>query len=428
MKLSELGSYETYLRLYGVLTSLSIAKAKFDPYLKLERKFAAELIKNWRQKFDLALKKIFEVIPETVSQEAKEIILSGLSEALGGKFGQSRTVRQLFQNYIRRAYEGAKKDFAVESSFNLVDKRAVDVLTRHNCFWLGEHYGKHIGPKISKITQQALENGLGRRELAELLQETLGGEVGSYKYWDVVSSSALVRARSFGSIAGMEEAGITEYEILAMGDERTCEICEGMNGKIFSVSETRKVIDKVLDIEDPEKFKEAMPWQVRMPVEMSNYSLEKSGMSLPPFHGRCRCIVVMADEWSPSSSFSFNEEFEREKIRNGYYSSKVNIQKQARHIEGTNENKRYIASTVSKGGKMPSVLYGDTKVAQALIDKYKATGLIKMNGKNSVSEIIHTKNIIGKYWGLKTERYYDTFMARIIYTRTDAHIFPIWGG
>ena len=226
----------------------------------------------------------------------------------------------------------------------------------------------------------------------------------------------------------MEEAGIAEYEILAMGDERTCEICCEMNERVFSVHVARKFIDSVLEIDDPEKFKTAMPWQVRMPVEMSNYSLEKSGMSLPPFHGRCRCIVVMTDEWSPSSSFSFNEEFEREKIRNGYYSSKVNIQKQARHIEGTNENKRYIASTVSKGGKMPSVLYGDTKVAQALIDKYKATGLIKMNGKNSVSEIIHAKNIIGKYWGLKTERYYDTFMARIIYTRTDAHIFPIWEG
>ena len=295
IKLTELERHEAYLRLYGILTSLPIAKDKADEYLKLERKMAAELIKNWRQKYDLALKEIFKSIPEKISQEAKDIILNGLSESLGSNFGQSQSVRHLLQKYMRNAYETAKKEFAVKSHFNLSDSRAIEVLTKHNCFWLGEHYGKHIGPKISEMTQQAFENGLGRNEFANELREAFGGEVGGYKYWDVASSAALVRARSFGTIAGMEEAGIAEYEILAMGDERMCPICDNMNGRVFSVSLAREKINEVLEIEDPEKFKEAMPWQTTSAKDVSNEALQNAGMSLPPFHGRCRCSLVMVE-------------------------------------------------------------------------------------------------------------------------------------
>ena len=63
----------------------------------------------------------------------------------------------------------------------------------------------------------------------------------------------------------MVEAGITEYEILAMGDERMCPICGELNGQMFSVTETREVIDRMLGISDPDKFKEAMPWHIEPP-------------------------------------------------------------------------------------------------------------------------------------------------------------------
>lgn len=295
MKLTKLGKHEAYLRLYGILKSLPIAKAKKDIQLELERELASELLSNWRKSYTKALKEIFEKIPSGISDKVIKIIEAGLSKALGHNFGNSKGTKKLIHDYLKSAYVKAKKDFSVNSSFNLIDKRAVNVLAKHNCFWVGEHYGKHIGPKISAITQKAIDEGLGRKELAEELRYALGGEVGDYKYWDVVSSAALVRARSFGSIAGMEEAGITEYEILAMGDERMCEICEEMNGKTFSVEETRKVINKVIDIEDPEKFKEAMPWQTVSSKGKSNQELLDAGMSIPPFHGRCRCVLVMSE-------------------------------------------------------------------------------------------------------------------------------------
>lgn len=288
INLTELGRHEALLRISAILKA-------GDKHIQLERKLTSELIKNWRESYEESLREIFRRIPEEISQQAVEIITQGLAASLGQSFGSSQKVRDELRKYITRAYQEGKSKFTVKSSLNLPDLRAIDILTRHNCYWIGEHYGKRIGKKIAKLTQDAITDGLGRKELAEELRAELGGKSEGYKYWDVVSSSALVRSRSFGCVAGMVEAGITEYEILAMGDERMCPICGEMHGRTFSVSETQKVIDSVLDIKSPDKFKEAMPWQTSPPTGVSSAKLLAEGMSIPPFHGRCRCVLVMAE-------------------------------------------------------------------------------------------------------------------------------------
>ena len=298
IKLTELGKHEAWLR-------LSIIVKAGDSEIQLERKLTSELLKNWRETYENALSDLFRQLPSELSSQAIEIITERLSEALGESFGGSESVRAELRKYITKAYQGGKSEFAVKPDLSLSDIRAVNVLTKHNCYWLGEHYGKHIGPKIAELTQEALREGLGRDELAKELRESLGGKIGGYKYWDVVSSAALVRSRSFGCISGMVEAGITEYEILAMGDERMCPICGEMNGQTFSVSATHEVIERTLSISDPDKFKEAMPWHTEPPVGVSKDKLIADGMSIPPFHGRCRCVLTMASESVEITSASF---------------------------------------------------------------------------------------------------------------------------
>ena len=297
IELAELEKHEAWLRLS------SIVKAG-DKHIRLERKLTSELIKNWREAYNNVLKELFRQIP-LLSPEAIDIITQRLADALGQSFGSSQGIRDELRKYITKAYQSGKSEFVVKPDLSLPDIRAIDVLTKHNCYWLGEHYGKHIGPKIAELTQEALRDGLGRDELAAELRESLGGKVGGYKYWDVVSSAALVRSRSFGCISGMVEAGITEYEILAMGDERMCPICGELSGQTFSVAETREVIDRTLGISDPDKFKEAMPWHTEPPIGVGKDKLIADGMSIPPFHGRCRCVLTMVGEHVEITSASF---------------------------------------------------------------------------------------------------------------------------
>ena len=313
------------MRLYGILTSLPIAKSvkKVDEALKLERKLSAELSKQWRESYNDALRDLFKNLPGFLSQDAVKIIEDSLLDALGVSFGNAKNVRLLMRGHIEDAYVLGKGLFNLnkdlKSTLSLADRKAIDVLTRHNCFWLGEHYGKHIGSKISELTQQALDEGLGRDALAENLKQELSGvSPKGYSYFDVVASSALVRARSFGSIAGMEEAGIAEYEILAVDDVRMCDICGTLSGTRFSVAETREHINHALDITNPEDFKAAMPWQTKAPeatpetkdkkpidriVSASEVRrLAENGQSLPPFHGRCRCTLVMTESYTEAES------------------------------------------------------------------------------------------------------------------------------
>lgn len=299
---------EAWLHLSNILSMLPIAKATGklqDEFLNLERKLAAELIGQWRETYTEALKEIFKSIPDFAAEGATKLLQDLLLDALGTAFGSSKNVRDFVSKRLTQAYSSSKskwampklKDKDVKSVLlSLADKKAISVLTRHNCFWIGQHYGNHVSPKIADITQRALDEGMGRDALAEELRQELGS-VGpkGYTYWDVVASSAIVRARSFGTISGMEEAGITEYEVLAMGDERMCPICGELNGQVFSVAETRKVINKALDLKDPEAFKEALPWHTKPPIGKNAAKLTADGQSIPPFHGRCRCTLIMGE-------------------------------------------------------------------------------------------------------------------------------------
>lgn len=265
-----------------------------------ESALAAELRRQWRKKYSAALRDLLRAIPEEIVDDAVQIIEDGLLDALGEAFGASDDVRRLMRSYIEDAYKEGKGRWSMptpgrrnSSLLSMPDRRAIEVLTEHNCFWLGEHYGKQIGPKVSAIARQALTDGIGRKELARQLEAALGGVAPKdYKYWDVAASAALVRGRSFGMVSGMVEAQIVEYEILTMNDERRCGICGAMDGRVFRVSDAQAKIDEVLNITDPQAFKDALPWQKKPSTGVSSSTLAAEGQSLPPFHGRCRCIVI----------------------------------------------------------------------------------------------------------------------------------------
>ena len=283
-------------------------------YVRLETALSVNLKANWRDEYTRALKDILNLLPEELTAEAIALLEQELLDALGPAFGMSPVVRRQMKKNIEKAYSSAKQEWKVEKPkdrksplLSLADRRAIDTLTRHNCFWLGEHYGEHIGPKISELSRQALQNGIGRKALAAEMKRVLGGVAPEdYRYWDVASSAALVRARSFGKIAGFEEAGITEYEVLAMGDERMCPICREMHGRMFSVFEARGVIDSVLSLDDPEDFKDAMPWLKAPPVGIPSSKLAHAGQGLPPYHGRCRCTVIVKSKTAPVTKENFS--------------------------------------------------------------------------------------------------------------------------
>jgi hypothetical protein len=172
-------------------------------------------------------------------------------------------------------------------------------------YWVGNAWDKQLGADIAKIIQQeVIEKGLGRKDAARVLEQIIGQQFPekSRGYWEIVASAGVVRARNFGSIESYVQASATTYLILEVGDARTCDTCNYMNGKEFTVSHATAMRDSFLAAESPEAAKAAHPWVSFGDVKgKSAGELVGVGVMLPPFHGRCRGTTVVG-EFSDSAT------------------------------------------------------------------------------------------------------------------------------
>lgn len=170
-----------------------------------------------------------------------------------------------------------------------------------------------------EIVAAGLRDGLGREAIGAAIREALPEMWGKYgeSYATTVASNAVVRARSIAQVAGYREAGIERLEVVAMLDERTCSVCEYMDGEIISVEAVGDLLDRAAEAENVADLQEASPFMrvVRDP-ETGERSIETStgtrvapvdgggrrlsgtelataaGVGAPPYHSRCRCTTV----------------------------------------------------------------------------------------------------------------------------------------
>ena len=97
-------------------------------------------------------------------------------------------------------------------------------------------------------------------------------------------------------------------------------VCKEMDGRVFEVSVSAKLLSRVNTAKTPDEFKEMKPWvSVKMgedgdPVytagsftftkDVSGEDLAKHNVTIPPFHGRCRSRVIA--EFIQKSLFTFS--------------------------------------------------------------------------------------------------------------------------
>lgn len=263
---------------------------------------AAKLRKRWRKKWTKQIEYMIDALEEMPPETHADILLEiqeSMMQALGKDFANDEEVQKIINRSIYRAYAMGKSlwasgDIVYSDTEIAIDERAIAFVQENGCFWIGEFYAQ-IQPEIQASIEEALVLGLDSAALSEQLKENVGKVLGNshYEYWDIAASAMLVRARGFGNVFGMEEAQIKEYEIFAMLDEGTCQICKEMDGRRFAVAEAAKACRRVMEMTDPKEIKEAMPWMRDPPTGVSSKKLIAQGKMLPPFHARCRCDIVM---------------------------------------------------------------------------------------------------------------------------------------
>lgn len=289
-----------------------------EEILGMEEGLAADLVRASRKINKPLQKEILGMLTKkdwnALTEKQRETIYNlaaGKLQAAGAEMGE--IAAPMIRKEAERVYSEVRNVFSqklgITSDFEAIDQKLIDAFARDNNFWIGKHYTDEHLEAVKRIGAKALEEGLGRDELASQFKAALGSQFEDYKYWDVLSSSVINRSRTYSVITSFREAGVTEYESFAMGDERTCPICRALHGVIFKTEIAYEALKRLADLENPENLKLASPW-LAIDTEGAIYykdaegeksyvdpkdggQLQEVGVSGPPYHGKCRCDVVI---------------------------------------------------------------------------------------------------------------------------------------
>lgn len=220
----------------------------------------------------------------------------------------------------KKSMRVSKAGPSLNASFNTEDEHAINALSSHQVFWIGQQYTDNLSKQISAFTDDfMLRSGLGRREAGERLKDALSKEFGlksgpldrspglelpagwrgtTQQYFRMLSANTVTNARTQGALREMRSLGVTKFKVVNPEDEKTCPTCEHMDGRTFTTSEAVDRLDLELE-SDPNGVREIHPWAKNASELKQADSLMAAGYGYPPYHGDCRCGVDVDEESMP---------------------------------------------------------------------------------------------------------------------------------
>lgn len=285
-------------RLFGRWASH--VQASEESIVRIETRFQDLLLKGWNDQAQKAIQEAAKLIGSfsgPIAEDEVGLIVKTIAKTMGPDF--ANLTKEEATRLVGTAYLLGRKVIAqtvgIKPKFALMDEAARSILTDHTVFWIGQHYDAFIGGEIARITRElALESGLGRADVGRELKAAFNDIFPhSDAYWRGLAATTITRARAMGAVQSLVDAGVTEYEIMAMMDERTCPLCIHLNGKTFRVEHAVSLRDALLEANTPEDVKRIHPWRTLKEIQdWGQEELAKGGLSLPPYHYHCRCTYI----------------------------------------------------------------------------------------------------------------------------------------
>ncbi len=205
-----------------------------------------------------------------------------------------------------------KRVAQTKPSFDLFDEQAVLQLQDDQMLWIGIHYDNNVRAVVRESVKPGLIQGFGRVEAGKRVAEAVGKNLrkvtvpGGFngsdaKYFEGLAANTATNGRVRGQVRSFSDIGVTRYEIVNPMDKRTSPICQFMNGRIFTVQEAVSQIETVSGATTPEQVKEGHPWLSQTKAKGIHKSggdraLAKAGLSMPPYHFRCRSTVDISTD------------------------------------------------------------------------------------------------------------------------------------
>jgi hypothetical protein len=172
------------------------------------------------------------------------------------------------------------------------DIKAIQNLVKGQIAWIGDHgSSSDIAKEVSErfgalwgegLTRNKIVAGL-KAEFSQYTPEKYAAKFGEKKYWELYTQHHAVLSSSFSDLQRMRKT--EQYKFWARNNERTCDICGGYHGKIFTTGDAIETMDKYLSAAkdgDTEGMKTARPFVTDL----------NSVNPIPPLHIGCRCRIL----------------------------------------------------------------------------------------------------------------------------------------
>lgn len=281
---------------------------------------------------------------KNLSSSATDAALKAIRKAIA----ESYTTKVIPKIVSAMNVEGPKVMRATRASMKATTNSRVEIATKlTDRDYVAEKYIRHshvnyirrsTGKRIVKLSQKArsivargVSQGVDTSVIAADLKKTLTDDIPRPdSYWKVVADAFVGRARAASQVYALDDASIATFEVVAVMDDVTTDICRFMHGKIFSVSVAVDLLKSLESLADPEDVRFAHPWVrrgldddgvIRLYVpkadgstvtitkvqrsgvgsiddrgeymdSKSDSELADLGIPIPPYHGRCRSTIV----------------------------------------------------------------------------------------------------------------------------------------
>lgn len=314
--------------LIGEAVSAKLAKAVSGAEAKVIAEALDELDLDWATLSDSAVDAAIKAARLAVAASYEKRVLPKISDVFeveGPSMMRKTRLSVIASEKIEIAAKLSQRDLSAE-----------EAIRKSHLNFIRDSSGVRIealSVRAREIVASGMSRGLGTDVIANKLRESLQDDVPRpTSYWRVVADAFVGRARTTSQINAYVDAGIESYEIVAVIDEVTTDICRFMDGRVFEVAAAKKLIDSLNEITDPEDVRYANPWVrkgadpeggMRLYVPhadgtsttivkiarsgvgsrddrgeftggKSEAELARLGIPVPPFHGRCRSTIVAA--------------------------------------------------------------------------------------------------------------------------------------
>jgi hypothetical protein len=186
-----------------------------------------------------------------------------------------------------------------ESVFGTLDYRTIEYLKTVDGIWLGKFItDQDTIDRMNKWVAQAFEDGnlpigdnMSTQKFLNEFEKTVKLE--SWKIRRIVETN-VSKSRTFGNVNYMNQAQVTNFEVVEVMDSKTCEYCSHADGMIMSVKSYVDVIDKVTS-SDPSEIDNITPFATKYKPDdfkkLTASEVQGLGM-MTPFHCFCRGRIV----------------------------------------------------------------------------------------------------------------------------------------